>query len=189
MKPTILYLSLLLSILGSKMLAQQKESLTEKYGNTLNAGFGIGYYGYVGHAIPIVHINFEFDVAKRLTIAPFLTYYSYQNNYYWGNKNYPYKYYYYRQTTMLVGAKGTYYFDDLLKASPKWDFYLAASAGFAFRKTTWDNDYYGDTYVQHGSSGLYLDGHIGTEYHINNTIGLSLDLSTGISTFGLALHF
>jgi len=189
MKTLILHTLIIIAIIGNKISAQQVVIPTsEKYGNTLNVGIGLGYYGYVGRTFPVVHLNYELDVAKRFTLAPFLTYYSYQNNYYWGNNKYPYKNYYYQQTAMLVGVKGTYYFDDLLKANSKWDFYLAASVGFAFRKTTWDNDYYGDRYIQKGSSGLYLDGHIGTEYHLNKTIGLTLDLSTGISTFGLAIH-
>ncbi len=181
---------LLLLIFGLNLSAQEPatQSSTEKYGSTINAAVGIGYYGYIGRTAPVLHINYELDVAKRFTLAPFLTYYSYQRDYYWGNPKYEYRNYYYRQTTLLAGVKGTYYFDDLLKASPKWDFYLAGSLGFAFRKTTWENGYYGDTYVNHGSSGLYLDAHIGTEYHLNRNLGLTLDLSTGISTFGLAVH-
>ena len=174
-------------ILGSKAPAQEITS-AEKYGNTLNLGVGVGYYGYIGHSLPVVHTDYEFNVANNFTLAPFITYYSYQNYYYWGNPNYPYKDYYYRQTVIPVGVKGSYYFDQILNAGSKWDFYLGASLGFAFRKTTWENGYYGETSVHHGSSGLYLDGHIGTELHLNQKIGLYLDLSSGISTFGLAIH-
>jgi hypothetical protein len=60
--------------------------------------------------------------------------------------------------------------------------------GFAIRKTTWENNYYGDRTIEHGTSGIYLDGHIGTEYHLNSKVGLLLDLSSGISTFSLAIH-
>ena len=174
--------------LNFNVIAQEAAS-PEKYGNTLNLAVGLGYYGYVGHSMPVVHADFEFDVAKNFTLAPFITYYSYQNNYYWGNPKYPYKNYYYRQTVIPIGAKGSYYFDQILGASAKWDFYLGASLGFAFRQTTWENGYYGETSVNRGSSGLYLDAHIGTEYHINDKAGLFLDLSSGISTFGLGLHF
>jgi hypothetical protein len=160
----------------------------EKYGNTINAGLGIGYYGYIGYSIPVVHLNYEFDVAKNLTLAPFITYYSYTNRYYWGNPHYDYRYYSYHQTVIPIGVKGTYYFDQLLHADAKWDFYLAGSIGFAYRSTRWENGYYGETVIHNRSSGLYLDAHIGTEYHLSKKIGLYLDLSTGISTFGLAVH-
>ena len=79
--------------------------------------------------------------------------------------------------------------NQLLKAGPKWDFYLAGSLGFAYRQTTWESGYYGTTTVNEGTGPLYLDLHIGSEYHLNNKAGLFLDLSTGVSTFGLAVHF
>lgn len=176
-----------IAIFGKTILAQETAT-AEKYGKTLNLGLGIGYYGYVGHSMPVLHADFEFDAAKNFTLAPFITLFSYQNYNYWGNPNYPYKNYSYRQTVIPIGVKGSYYFDQLLNAGSKWDFYLAASLGIAIRKTTWENGYYGETAVQHGSSGLYLDGHIGAEYHLSKKAGLFLDLSTGISTFGLAVH-
>lgn len=160
----------------------------EQYGKTLNLGLGIGYYGYVGRSLPVLHINYEFDVAKDFTIAPFLTFYSFSNEYYWGNKNHPYQYYTYRETVIPIGAKGTYYFDDLLHANSKWDFYLAASLGFNIVNRTWGDGYDGDRdYYRHASS-VYLDLHIGSEYHFNNHLGMFLDLSTGVSTIGLAIH-
>jgi len=160
----------------------------ENYGKTLNLGLGIGYYGYVGHSIPVLHINYEFDVAKDFTLAPFLTFYSYSNEYYWGNKNHPYTYYSYHETVIPIGVKGTYYFDKLLDAGAKWDFYLAASLGFSIVNSSWDDNYEGDRDVYHGASSLYLDFHIGSEYHFNNKLGMFLDLSTGISTIGIAFH-
>lgn len=162
----------------------------EKYGKTLNLGIGIGYYGYAGGTMPVVHANYEFDAAKNFTLAPFISYYSYSRGYYWGekNKNYPYKYYYYHETVIPVGVKGTYYFDELLHANDKWDFYLAGSLGFAIINSSWDNDYYGDRNYYGRTSSLYLDVHVGTEFHFNNTLGAFLDLSSGVSTVGLALH-
>jgi hypothetical protein len=182
MKTIIISAFLLLIIQGNTISAQ------EKYGNTLNLGVGIGYYGYIGYGTPVVHLNYEFDVAKNFTLAPFITYFSYEKYKYWGGPDNEYRDYYYRQTVVPVGLKGTYYFDGLLGAGGKWDFYLGGSLGFAFRTTKWDSDYYGETTVSNGTSGLYFDGHIGTEYHFNNKVGLVLDLSSGISTLCLAIH-
>lgn len=185
---TIIIISLfLVTIIGTTVSAQETTN-SEKFGKTLNTGIGIGYYGYVGQFMPVLHANYEFDVAKNFTLAPFITVYSYEKNYYWGNKNYPDRYYFYRVTVIPVGVKGAYYFDQLLHANSKWDFYAASSLGFAIRKTNWENGYYGEKSVRHGSSGLYLDVHIGSECHLNNKLGLFLDLSSGISTFGLAVH-
>jgi len=187
MKTTIITSLFIAMMMGTNLSAQTSSS--EKFGSTLNVGFGIGYYGYVGYSMPVIHADLEFDVARNFTLAPFFTYYEFHKNQYWkGNKNYPERYYDYRVTVIPIGVKGSYYFDHFLNANSKWDFYLAGSLGFAIRNTTWEDGYLGDPYVARGVSGLYLDGHIGTEYHLNNKLGLFLDLSSGISTFGLAVH-
>ena len=184
----------LLSLIGYEVSAQSSDNTsTQKFGNTLNIGVGNGYYGF-GFFNPGVMLNYEFDVAKNFTLAPFIGYSTFQDQYYWGNPNKPnydpsYHYYNYRETIVPVGAKATYYFDQLLNINPKWDLYLGASVGYAFRSVTWDNGYYGDTRAYRDVNSLYLALHIGAEYHINQKAGLFLDLSSGISTFGLAIHF
>lgn len=194
MKKIIILATALVSALTVTVQAQDKPE-AEKYGSTLNLGAGIGYYGHVGHPIPVGMINFEFDVAENFTLAPFVGMYSFRNYYYWQNPNkyngdpYYYRQYSYRVTAVPVGVKGTYYFDQLFRANPKWDFYAAASVGFVFRTVSWDNDYYGDHRVYQTATPLYLDAHVGAEYHATEKLGLFLDLSTGVSTFGLALHF
>ena len=192
MKKIIFTSILFLTILGTNLLAQEKPE-REKFGNTLNVGAGIGYYGYVGHALPAIMLNYEIDIARNVTIAPFVGVYSYRNYYYWGNpgKSYgdpSYRQYSYRTTAIPVGVKGTYYFDQLFHANPKWDFYAAGSLGFVFRNTVWENGYYGDRNVYQSASPLYLDAHIGAEYHMNQKAGIFLDLSTGVSLFGFAFH-
>ncbi|HLP56369.1 MAG TPA: hypothetical protein VK151_15135 [Fluviicola sp.] len=168
---------------------QAQETGPEEYGPTLNIGPGIGYYGYVGQSIPAFHADLEFDIAHNFTLAPFVTVLTYENLYYWGDLDSPFRYYSYRRTIIPVGLKGIYYFDQLFGAGPKWDFYLGASLGFAFRTTSWEDGYEGEITVSRGESSVYFDGHIGTEYHFTETIGLQLDLSPGISTLCLAVHF
>jgi hypothetical protein len=164
----------------------------EKYGRALNLGVGVGgysgYYNYVGHNMPVLNLNYEFDVAKSFTLAPFVSYYSYSNQYYYGNNNKGYKYYNYRETVIPIGLKGTYYFDQLLKATSPWDFYLGASLGFSIVNSHWDGDYTGDKNVYQSANPMYLNLHIGAEYHFNSKIGAFLDLSNGVSTLGLAFH-
>jgi len=60
--------------------------------------------------------------------------------------------------------------------------------GFAIVNSRWEEGYNGDRNHYHGGSSLFLDVHVGSEYHINNKIGVFLDLSTGVSTVGLAVH-
>jgi hypothetical protein len=184
----ILFTAVTLIFLISFTKAQQKQPI-EKYGNTLNLGIGLGYYGYIGHVTPLLRVDYEFDVAKNLTLAPFIACYSYSSRHYWGNPHYPYRDYSYRVLVIPVGVKGTYYFDGLLNAGGAWDFYLAGSAGFSFRQISWENEYQGETGMVSASPRVFVDVHIGAEYHLNSKIGLFLDLSTGISTVGLAVHF
>lgn len=195
MKNTILYF-IFSMLIGTNINAQNSNNAaSEKFGNALNLGVGIGYAGYRGHTGAALMLNYEFDVAPYFTLAPFIGYTGYTNSYYWGNKNYPYRNYTYRETAIPIGVKGAYYFDKLLKAGPKWDFYLGASLGFVLRTVTWENGYYGDKYEYYdnrgfgGSSPLYLNLHVGTEVHLSQKLGLFLDLSTGMSTLGLAIHF
>lgn len=65
---------LLLLSLQQNLLAQ------ETYGKTFNIGLGLGYYG-VGSA-PALHLNYEFDVFKNFTLAPFITLQSRRTYYY-----------------------------------------------------------------------------------------------------------
>jgi hypothetical protein len=167
-------------------------SAQEKFGKTLNLGLGVGgytgYYGYADRSLPVINLNYEFDVANDFTIAPFISYSSYSERYYYGNSNNGYKFYNYRQTIIPIGVKGTYYFDRILSAGSHWDFYLGASLGFAFIRNRWDSDYYGDKNIYRSANPVYLNIHLGAEYHFNNKIGAFLDLSTGVSTVGLAFH-
>ena len=186
MKKLIVLTLLLTGIFNFNVNAQ------EKYGKTLNLSVGLGgysgYYKYSGHTLPVFNINYEFDVARNFTLAPFVSFFTFSNEYYWGNKNFPERYYTYRETVIPIGAKGVYYFDELLKANSKWDFYLAGSLGFAIVNSHWDEGYGGDQKYYQGPNALFLDLHIGTEYHFNDRVGAFIDLSTGVSTIGLAIH-
>jgi hypothetical protein len=183
MKKSIYILLFLFLLVGRNLSAQdvtyaEKHHYSESHGNTLNLGLGIGgysgYYGYVGHSLPVFNINYEFGVARNFTLAPFATFYTYHDNYY-------------RETVIPIGGKGTYYFDQMLGASSDWDFYLAGSLGFAIVNTAWDNGYYQDS-SYHSVDPLFLDLHVGAEYHLSHKVGLFLDLSSGVSTIGLAFH-
>ena len=170
---------LLFMIFGTSSFAQ-RSTYTENYGNTLNLGLGIGgysgYYGYIGHSLPVFHINYEFGVAHNFTLAPFATFFTYHDDYYG-----------YRETVIPIGVKGKYYLDEALNAGSDWDFYLAGSLGFSIVKSTWD-DGYTRTSDYRSASDLFLDAHVGAEYHLSSKLGIFLDLSTGVSTIGLAFH-
>ena len=179
MKTITLIIALVLLTVGTSLSAQRHSSYSDEYGHTLNIGLGIGgysgYYGYYGHTLPVFDINYEFGVAKNFTLAPFISVYSYSDNNY-------------RALVTPVGVKGTLYLDQLLHAGRDWDFYTAGSLGVSIVNTTWDANYNGDRTYYHSVDPLYLDLHLGAEYHFNKNIGAFLDLSTGVSTIGIAIH-
>ncbi len=181
MKTITLYFALILLTIGTSVSAQ-RNNYAERHSGALNLGLGIGgyngshgYYGDIGHSLAVLNVNYEFGVARNFTLAPFLTLYSYSDEHY-------------TAIVAPIGVKGTYYLDEALNASSKWDFYLGGSLGISLVSTSWDHDYKGDRSYYHSPRSLYLDLHVGTEYHISNQIGLFLDLSTGVSTIGLAFH-
>jgi hypothetical protein len=154
-------------------VAQEQKAVSagEQYGKALNIGLGLGYGG--PGSSPGIGINYEFDVAKNFTVAPFLFLRSYSNGFY-------------TSTIIPIGAKGTYYFDELLGLNDdRWDVYLAASLGYTVISETYKSTYTGPSV---SPEPLFLVGHIGGEYHFNKKIGLVLDLGSGLSTLGVAFH-
>ncbi len=188
----VLYLLIVLMLSGKTYAQQTVQPGNENYGKTLNIGIGLGgyagYYSYIGHELPVLHLDYEFDIANQFTLAPFISFFTYSQSYYWGSNKNPYRYYNYHQTVIPIGIKGTYYFDRLLRLNQHWDLYAAGSFGFAFVSTRWDTDYYGDKKYYQGANPLFVDLHIGGEYHFRQRLGLIVDLSTGVSSIGLAIH-
>jgi hypothetical protein len=183
MKKLILLIAICLSSFCSRVIAQ------DGFGNTLNLGVGVGYPGYVGHAVPAFNLSYEFGLPHNFTLAPFVGIYSYQNNMYWGDAYTPYRNYSYTETVVPVGGKLAYYFNQLFQAGPRWDFYGALSLGFSFRTVVWENGYYGDRTLTNDASPMYVNLHAGARYYMTDRAGLFLDLSTGTTTFGLSLNF
>lgn len=178
---------LMLCILCNYSAIAQRSNSAERYGNTLNIGVGVGYYGYINNPLPVAIINYEIDVVRNFTLAPFIGFYSYRNDTY--GYNYNPNGYTYRETVAPIGVKASYYFDQLFRANKKWDFYAAGSLAFVIRRVTWDNGYYGNHNVYDNRPPVYIDAHVGAEYHLTSKVGLFLDVSTGVSTGGVAFHF
>lgn len=154
----------------------------EKYGNTFNLGAGLGYYGYIGLPVPALNINYEFDLVPNVTLAPFASILHYAEKSYYGGKNYKYN-----NTVIPIGIKSYYYFDGLFKWDKRFDVYAGLSLGFNLAFGRWDNDYNGPSYAP-GYIPVYYELHAGGEYHFKENLGVYLDLSTGLSTVGLAFH-
>jgi len=82
--------------------------------------------------MPVLHTTLNLIVVKNFTLAPFITVFSYQNNIIGEIRIIRIGIINYRQTVIPIGVKGSYYFDQILKAGHKWDFYLAAFFGSCY---------------------------------------------------------
>lgn len=93
---------MLLLLLAGTNLSAQNITYSERHGHAFNLGLGVGgyagYYGYAGTRMPVLNLNYEFDVANNFTLAPSISFFTYyQHNY--------------RETVIPLSVKGTYYFD------------------------------------------------------------------------------
>jgi hypothetical protein len=155
-----------------------------EYGHTWNIGVGPGYFGRSFLRSPYITANYEFDVARNFTLAPFVGFSTYRSNPQpWGGGMFRY-----RGTIAPIGVKATYYFDDVLELPADWDLYAAASLGAVYINKKWDEGYTGRTGEIAGVDPVYVDLHIGAEYHINDATGIFVDLSGNVSSIGVALH-
>ncbi len=167
---------------------QQQPVFNEQYGNTVNIGVGVGYFEYAGYAVTALHLDYEVRISKDFTLAPFINVFTFQDRLFWGDAQNPFRYYHYREADFPVGAKGTYYFDDFLGLNPNWDLYLGASVGLILRSVSWQDGNNAQSSLNAGPGPLYMELHIGTEYHISHRVGIYLDLSTNVSSLGLSIH-
>jgi len=191
MKNKIAIVLVCISMLVNVCIAQTTNT-AEKHGMVLNLNAGLGYYFYVGRTLPVTSINFQFDVFKNFTLAPAIGMYSFNKNYLWRDSNLPidtYRYYTCNVTVIPIGVKGTYYFDELLNASSKWDIYTAVSTGFLYTFIVWEQGYRGNVNEYKASAPLYFALHVGGAYHLNHRAALVADLSTNVSSIGIAINF
>jgi hypothetical protein len=157
---------------------------TEPFGRTCNFGAGPGYFGTVVLPAPYFTLNYEYEIAGHLTIAPFLGLASYRS----GPHPYAGKNYYYRATIMPMGLKATYYLDRLVRLPCRWDLYVAASVGYLYSRKSWDLGYPGSVGTIAGATQTYLLAHLGLEYHLNRNTGLFADFSNGATVGGISFH-
>lgn len=181
----------LLGIISLDNKAQQPTA-SEKYGKTLSLGLGIGgysgFYRYANHPITVLHLNYNLDVVQNFTAGVFANFSTYTKTYYWGDQNNSFQYYHYRETIIPLGIKAVYYFDQILRANPKWDFYLGGSCGYVLSNSNWDNGYAGDKNHFHSAAPIFLAFDIGSVYHINEELGIFLNVSNTVSTLGITIH-
>ncbi len=183
MKKIFIVLLIFLTKCGINSLALEISN-PEEYGKILNLSAGIGYCSYMGNLRPVAHIDYEFEMSEYFTIAPFMNIHSNSRLYCWSRKNYQYLFNNNKEIIIPLGVKGSYYFGKLLGIGSDWDFYAGGSVVFAMINSS----SFGEKTVYHAASPIYFDMHMGAKYRLNYETSLFLDISSGISAFGLSVN-
>lgn len=164
-----------LSFLSNSALAQYK-----KGDNLLNLGLGLNSYYSAG--VPVSAI-YEAGVSKDISFGGGIDYLSHTYGYL--NSNY-------RYTSVYIGLRGSYHFNELLNLrSNDVDIYGGLSLGY--RSFSWSEGNFNGTGLNSNySSGLYLGVHVGGRYYFSNNVAGFLELGALGSTnarIGVAFKF
>ena len=147
----------------------------QKGDKLLNAGIGLGTYGYGGLGFGG---SLEFGVTDAISVGPLVGYSSTSEGYL-GLGNYKF-------STLTIGARGSYHLSDLLKInSDKIDLYAGLGLGYH----NFHSNYSG--YSGSYGSGITFLAHLGGRYYLSDNIGIFAELGSGFSTLhaGVAFKF
>ncbi len=146
--------------------------------NYINAGIGLGTFGFTGTGGLPITASFEHGFSDKISAGLSVGLVSTKYSSYW-------KYNYF-----VVGARGSYHFNELLNVNnDKVDVYGGATLfyrGYSV-KYTGPDDWYGKS----SSGGLDFAIHAGGRYYFAENFGAFAELGWGISPLqlGLTLKF
>lgn len=140
----------------------------------LNAGIGVGGYGYFTGSGIGLNASYDFGVYKNITagvVAGYRTYGSGVNSF-------------------DIGVRGDYHFNELINLpTDKADLY--AGIGISYYRIS-----YGDYYAGLGQLGyatsyntVYVPIHIGGRYFFTDNVGGFLELGSSLATLRLGITF
>jgi hypothetical protein len=169
----------LVALLATTLVSVNAEAQDVKGKRFLNAGIGLGTFGFSGTGGLPITASFEHGFTDKISAGgtvglvrtKFLT-------------DYHYSYY-------IVGARGSYHFNELLKVeNEKVDLYGGVSLFYRgyklkYKGTTEEGDY------KASAGGLDYALHAGARYMFSDNIGGYAELGYGISPLqlGVALKF
>lgn len=141
----------------------------------LNAGIGVGTFGLTGTGGLPITASFEHGVTDKISAG--LTAGYVKTKFY---TNYHYTYY-------MVGARGSYHFNELLNVSDeKLDVYGGLSLFYRGFKADY-KDQFNDQYAKASGGGVDFALHAGARYMFAGNIGGYAELGYGISPLQLGV--
>ncbi|POY36758.1 hypothetical protein C3K47_10395 [Solitalea longa] len=144
---------------------------------SVNAGFGVGTYGFEGSGGLPLTASVERTFASNISAGVHLMYVQtkYDSDI--------------RYSNMVLGLRGSYHFNELFKIeNPKIDLY--GGAGLLYRhykvKYTGDDEFYG---ISSSDGEVGVDLHVGGRYMFTNHVGAHAELGYGVSPVQLGVAF
>ena len=163
------------SVFATSVKAQDtKESVKGK--NFVNAGVGIGTFGFNGSGGLPITASFEHGFTDQISAGVYVGVVSRK---WYDDVRYNYK---------VIGVRGSYHFNELLKvANPKLDVYGGAS--IYYRGYTVKYDVPGEGKEKASSGGVSFALHAAARYMFSKNIGGFAELGWGVSPLQLGATF
>ncbi|GAC1421706.1 MAG: hypothetical protein NVS1B13_08320 [Flavisolibacter sp.] len=150
---------------------------TVKGNNYVNAGVGLGTFGFSGTGGLPLAISFEHGLADKISAG--LVYGMVHTTF---DKDWKYNYY-------VIGLRGSYHFNEALKVTnPNVDIYGGVTLfyrGYSIKYTGSQTDYLASA----SAGGLAFAMHCGAHYYFGSSLGGFAELGYGISPLQLGLTF
>jgi hypothetical protein len=143
--------------------------------NFLNAGIGLGTFGFAGTGGLPFTASFEHGVTDKISAGAT---FAYVKTKFLGN---------YKYTNYLFGARGSYHFNELLKVNEeKLDVYGGASLFYRGYKLKWKG-VEGEGAYKSSDGGIDIALHAGARYQLTSKLSGYAELGYGISPLQLGL--
>lgn len=169
---------LTLGILASVVAFGQEDANQVQGKNYLNAGIGLGTFGFTGTGGLPITASFEHGFTDKISAGLSIGLVSTKYAAYW-------KYNYF-----VIGARGSYHFNEVLNVdNPKLDVYGGATLFYRGYSVKYNGP---DEFKSKASAGgLSFAIHAGGRYYFSNNLGAFAELGYGISPLqlGLTLKF
>jgi hypothetical protein len=166
------FLVVLLLAFSSSMKAQDVKGV-----NFINAGIGVGTYGFVGTGGLPITASFEHGFSKNISAGLNLGFIQRKYADDW------------KYTYLVFGARGSYHFNEVLNVqNEKLDVYGGISLNYRHYKIKYGHDI--DDYYGSASGGEVDFGiHAGGRYLFSPKVGAFAELGYGISPLELGITF
>ncbi|WP_461096940.1 hypothetical protein [Spirosoma luteolum] len=163
------FLLLVALLMGTQSFAQMKIDKSSKF---LNAGIGVGGYGYFSGSGIALNASYDQGVYENITAGVLGGFRSYGSG----------------VSSFDVGVRGSYHFNELLNISQdNLDVY--AGIGVSFYRLSYGSTYLRSVGISDSYTTAYVPIHVGARYFFSNNVGAFGELGSSLATLKLGVTF